>query len=209
MLKGFSFGRDKSPGGKNEETRSELIRFNVQREQLRVAVKETLRTHGIPGAWVGGELISATNDQEDMAFVLILQEWHEEILRYLPALQSHILMTLRSQDPSLTILEKNVSWQFSADSGVPHKTLPHNVEWGQLTGVEALHNARQGSMAEKAPPAGQTPPAKPKFDLPPSDLDRLQAADGDPIPSTFAATETGFLATQPAAIGSHKPDPKQ
>ena len=205
MLKSFSFGRDKPASAKAENTRGDLVRFNTQREQLRVAIKETLRASGIPAAWVGGELLSAGNDQETMSVLLIVQEWHEELLRYLPALQSSILATLKQLDSALQIQENAVSWQFAADCGFPNKTLPRHVDWGQLSGVQALHNARQEALGESTQaPRSASAPTKPKFDLPVSDLDRLHATDRDPIPSTFAATETGFLATLPAPIGPGK-----
>ena len=59
MLKSFSFGRDKSPGAKSDDERALAARFSVQRECLRLAVKETLKAQGIPATWVGSELVAA------------------------------------------------------------------------------------------------------------------------------------------------------
>jgi hypothetical protein len=205
MLKSFSFGRDKSPGAKSDDERAASARFNTQRECLRMVVKETLRTQGLPATWVGSELVAAGTDASGPQFRLVVQEWQEGLLRYLPALQAVILTALNTMDPSLKANAQGVSWQFAADCGCPHDQLPPAANWGGTSGMQALQLARQEDDAASADTVSKpVAPTKPKFDLPLSDRDRLHTSDWDAIPSTYAATQPGFLATQPAGIDAGK-----
>ncbi len=205
MLKSFSFGRDKSPGAKSDDERALAARFNLQRECLRMAVKETLKAQGIPATWVGSELVAAGNNENGPQFKLIVQEWQEGLLRYLPVLQSMILAALNGMDPSLKADAQGASWQFAADCGCPHNQLPPAANWEGSSDVHALDMARKdGNAAGSGDVSKPVAPTKPKFDLPISDRDRLHASDWDAIPSTYAATQQGFLATQPAGIDTGK-----
>ena len=209
MLKSFSFSRDKTVASKLEDDRATAARYATQRELLRIVVKETLRNQGMQATWVGCELLAAGSDKSGPEFRLVVQEWQEGLLPYLPALQTRILAALNDMDPSIKASAQGVSWQFAADCGCPHDHLPDAAAWGGSSGVQALQFARQ------TPPVGSTgvssqslAPAKPKFDLPISDRDRLHATDWDAIPSTYAATQPGFLSTQPAGIDAAKPGTK-
>jgi hypothetical protein len=205
MLKSFSFGRDKSANSKSDEDRLLAERFAIQRELLRIAVKDTLRAQGMQATWVGCELIAAGTDESGPKISLVVQEWQEDLMRYLPALQTQILVALNTLDTSLHAQAQGVSWQFAVNCGCPHHQLPNTSFWQATSGVQALQAARQ---ADGTNPAGQSPDSpvsvKKKFDLPTSDMDRLHATDWDAIPSTYAATQPGFLATQPAGIDPAK-----
>ncbi len=209
MLKNFSFGRDKTANSRLEEDRVAAARYTAQRELLRIVVKETLRNQGLQATWVGSELLSAGTQERGPEFRLVVQVWQDDLLRYLPAFQTLILAALNRVDPSLKASAQGVSWQFAADCGCPHDQLPHAPSWGKSLGVQALDAARQ--VAEVADLEVQSKPnaaAKQKFDLPASDMDRLHATDWDAIPSTYAATQPGFLTTQPAGIDPGKQNSK-
>lgn len=206
MLKSFSFGRDKSANSKSDEDRVQAERFATQREMLRIAVKDTLRAQGMQASWVGGELIAAGTTETGPEIRLVLQEWKAELLPYLPALQTQILAALNTQDASLHAEGQGVSWQFAHNCGCPHHQLPNASFWQTTSGVDALQAARQTDGSNPAGKPQDTPVSvKKKFDLPVSDMDRMNATDWDAIPSTYAATQPGFLATQPAGIDPAKP----
>ena len=101
MLKNFSFSRDKTANAKLQEDRATSTQHATQRELLRTVVKETLRKHGLPATWVGGELRAVSTDERGPEFSLVVQVWQESLLRYLPALQTLILAALNDMDPSL------------------------------------------------------------------------------------------------------------
>ena len=209
MIKNFSFGRDKAAGVKSDEQQAYSARFAAQRELLRIAVKDTLRDQGIPASWIGSDLVIPGTVESGPQIRLVVQEWHSELLRFLPALQKTILAHLNALDTALKAAEQGVSWQFAADCGCPDVHMPTGFDWSATSSLQALQKARQKVSAEyeehNASPALS---AKQKFDLPVSDMDRHSGADWDAIPSTFAATQPGFLATQPASFSAVNSDLK-
>ncbi len=236
MFKNIGFGRPKAPeknpastdattGGRADGESAARLQANAQREMVRIAVKETLRQHGIPAAWVGSEVrLSSSNTlNKALTIRLILQEWQEALLPYLPVLQNKILQTLKSGNPSVDSTMHTVSWAFAPDCGCPHLDLPAPASWVKLVAAQvgqrspATFGSNPAPMRapNAAPSSGPTPtaapatlpataPAKPKFELAPSELDRAKASDWDAIPSEFAAS-LSFENTRPSGPEFHRP----
>ena len=153
---------------------SSRLHSDVQRELVRVVLKDTLRVHGIPAGWMGCE-VSVSQDKsggEDLVVQLIIMKWNEALLRFAPALQQQLMLGLDRFDPAVDHSGYVVCWRFSAHCECPFTQMPVPQFWTEV--VEA-----PVPIAPASPQASQ--PAKPKFDLPPSDLDNL--------PSGFAPTE--------------------
>ena len=174
MLKFFGFGRAQpvrsaSPGPVSVLPNT-LQHTNVQRELVRVVLKDTLRLHGIPAGWVSCEVtVMSRRTVVDELFVhLIIMKWNEALLRFMPALQRQLIQDLDRFDPAVDHSNYIVSWRFSPECECPVTRMPDPAFWTQTT---------------QAVPATSTP--KPKFDLPSSDRDNM--------PSNFAPTEPGPL----------------
>ncbi len=216
MLKKFGFGRDKAPapGAQTEpslpdpaiEAQKVLTRH---REVVRLAVKGTLNEHGLGATWVGSEVSfsvqpnaaspSMTDHASNPASLdvltirLIVQEWREELLRYLPALQQKIVASLGRMQPEIDHSKHSVSWQFAPDCGCTVYDLPPAVSWAAKAAVRAGPGSRVTAAAGSYTPSSITA----KFDLPPSELDHAWRDHDDPIPSSFAASQPGYLNSQP------------
>ena len=184
MLKLFGIGKDKPPqkraSGPNAvaveaPSGTSLQHTDVQRELVRVVLKDTLRKHGIPAGWVGCEVTGISHSQmDDELFVhLIIMTWNEALIQFAPALQQQLMQGLDRFEPKVDHSNYVVSWLFSPDCQYPHTEMPPAEFWGM--GAEAQHAAMAGTQV------------KPKFDL----------AD-----SGVAYGGNAFSPTEPAPLGS-------
>ncbi len=203
MFKIFGFGRSRpesAPAAKPASDQGATTRqhTDIQRELVRVVLKDTLRLHGVPGAWLGCEVtaLSGRARGEDILVRLVVLTWNESLLKYLPVLQQQLIVGLDRFEPSIDHSKYVVSWQFAPDCGCPHTQMPDAKTWGMdpmpaapPSIVDWDGDAKTGAPAPSSPP-------KPKFDLPASALDRT--------PPPFAATEPSPLA--PAAVAPAKFD---
>lgn len=169
----------------------------TQLELVRVVLKGTLRTHGIPATWLGCE-VNILTDKSARGMVLArltVLKWNEALLRYLPALQDQLIEGLDRFDPTVDHSGYLVSWQFSKDCECPVTSMPPPSFWFDGETAPALAPV---SAALPAPfpvinhtPTAVAPAVKPKFDLPASAMDN--------VPSSFAPTEASplFAPTEP------------
>lgn len=149
-------------------TGATLQHSDVQRELVRVVLKDTLRKNGIPAGWIGCEVtgISHRNMDDELFVHLIVMQGNEALLQYAPALQQELMQGLDRFEPNVDHSNYVVSWLLSPDCGFKRTSLPAPSFWA-LDEV-----AQQAALAPQK--------AKPKFDLP------------DPVapitPGTFAPT---------------------
>lgn len=184
MLNKLGFGRAKPATPPTQEQQG----LSRHREMVRIAVKGTLNEHGLGATWVGSAVEFAAPPEQGggitdaLAIRLIVQEWREDQLRYLPALQKKIIASLGRVEPNINHSRHTVTWEFAPDCGCPVDDLPPAAHWSAKAAAGA------GTPSEVA--------AKRQFDLPPSELDHVHD-ERDDIPSTFAATRPGFLNSVP------------
>lgn len=197
MFKFLGFGRSKptsSPASVPAAESSPNTRqhSDIQRELVRVVLKDCLRQNGIPVAWLGCEVtaLSSRARGQEMFVRLVVLKWDDRLVLFLPAIQKQLVAGLDRFEPSIDHSTYAMSWQFAPDCGCPHVALPAPATW-----------------AEPAPPAAQTQEpgqptqaaTKPKFDLPPSLWDRPGGSDTTPgqfpptAPAPFAPTVPGNL----------------
>ena len=200
MLKFLGFGRskpaDNNPASKAPEQENLTQQHtDIQRELVRVVLKDTLRLHGIPAGWIACEVtvMSRRARTEDLFVHLTIMNWNENLLRFAPALQQQLIEGLNRFEPNVDHSKYIVSWRFAPNCGCPFIRLPDPTFWlaGDATPkTETAPKVETPPKSETAPnPSAPptTPEAAPKkkFDLPPSSMDHLQSA--------FAPTEPGPL----------------
>ncbi len=203
MFKIFGFGRanphtPQAARAGSDQGATTRQHTDIQRELVRVVLKDTLRMHGVPGAWLGCEVtaLSGRARGEDILVRLVMLTWNESLLKYLPVLQQQLIVGLDRFEPSIDHSKYVVSWQFAPDCGCPHTQMPDAKTWGaEASAPPSIVNWETNAKGAEA--ATQAAPAKPKFDLPSTALDRT--------PTTFAATEPSPL---PAAASAAPPKPK-
>ena len=104
---------------------------NIKRELIRVVLKDTLQRHGIPLSWLDCDatLIARPPAPEALHIELVILKWNEQLLRYAPALQRQLLLSLDRFDPSVDHSGCHVSWRFSLDCGDPFVQMPPPSSW--------------------------------------------------------------------------------
>lgn len=231
MFKIFGFGRGKSMASSNttapfDQGATTRQHTDIQRELVRVVLRETLRQHGIPGNWLTCEVTALTGQArgDDILVRLVVLKWHEPLLKFLPALQKQLIVGLDRFEPSVDHAKYVVSWQFAPDCGCPHAQLPDAKTWT----MEDIPNAASGvapsivdwaphlaakavspSAAAAAAPPGAAP-AKPKFDLPEQNRDVPLATFAATVPSALSPSTNPALnpALSPAPSATAAPKPK-
>jgi hypothetical protein len=156
---------------------------HIQRELVRVVLKDTLRQHGVPAGWVGCDVLVAPKrvSDEDVVVHLVILKWNETLLRYAPALERQLLLDLDRFDPTVDHSRYLVSWRFAPDCGCPNMEMPDAAFW-----LKAAH-----PVAPPEPVAildrrrSKRTKRTEKFDLPNSSYDNL--------PQNFAPTEPAPL----------------
>ncbi len=119
---------------------------DIQRELVRVVLKDTMRRHGIPFEWLACEVNTVTTSAhtEELHIQLVLMQWHELLLRYAPALEIQLLRGLDRFEPTVDHAKKcTISWRFSPECGCPFTVMPPPVVWA--------HDAPPEPVAEEPP----------------------------------------------------------
>ncbi len=170
MFKFFGFGRSKNtdadaavasqPPDQQNLTQQHT---DIQRELVRVVLKDTLRLHGIPAGWIGCELTvmsrRARNRDigEDLFVHLTIMKWNEALLRYAPALQQQLIEGLNRFEPNVDHSRHIVSWRFAANCECPFARMPAPQFW-----AEAQAQPRADVLAPvAATPSSPATPALP------------------------------------------------
>ena len=196
-----------TPPANTQNTQNTQQHSDVQRELVRVVLKDTLRQHGIPSSWIGCEVtvlsrrvvaaagvVTTSNAKQapvtrETLFVhLIVMKWNDALVRFAPAFQQQLMLALDRFEPAVDHSNYAVSWRFSPQSGCPYTQMPDPLFWSQDGLAPSMQQEPAMGRPALAPDdvaAAVAPPRKQKFDLPPSSLDN--------IPSGFAPTEPGPL----------------
>ncbi len=129
-----------------QHSRSNTSSSDLQRELIRVVLKDTLRRHGIPFDWLSCEVIivpQTAESAEQLHIQLMLMKWHELFLRYALALERQLIRGLDRFDPSVDHSRYIISWRISLDCGCPFGALPPPVVW--------QHDEEPQAAAQEAP----------------------------------------------------------
>ena len=189
-----------SPAGPFDNTQQH---GDVQRELVRVVLKDTLRQHGIPSSWIGCEVTALSRrvssgpghnaapgasqgpaPREPLLVHLIVMKWNDALVHFAPALQQQLMLALDRFEPVVDHSNYIVSWRFTPQSGCPYTRMPEPMFWSQ-DALAPVPVVGRPAVAPNAVAPTVAPPPRPKFDLPPSSLDN--------IPSGFAPTEPAPL----------------
>lgn len=124
----------------------------THRELIRVVLRDTLRMNGIPTDWITCEILkmSRSADNNGLLIQLVIQQWHEDLLRYAPALQQQLLLGLARFDPASDHSKHIVNWKFSPNCACPCATLPAPEFWSTSLATNA-------KPAVAPPPSGHDP----------------------------------------------------
>ena len=175
----FSFLKNSVPknvAGPSVTTDSKSMSLNstreksdIQRELIRVVLKDTLRRLGIPFDWLSCEVIIIPHGMgnDELHIQLSLMKWHETFLRYGPALERQLVRGLDRFDPSVDHSKYIISWRFAPDCGCPFTVMPPPRFWTHVEPPAPAVVEEAPSVLDrrhsKRPPKAQVPsPQQPK-----------------------------------------------
>lgn len=171
MGRGRQAHEDSRTAGSSPFQPSTSVRASTQqhtatsRELTRVLLRDTLRMNGIPTDWISCESAPRNPGSGDgnLLIQLVINRWHEELLACAPLLQQQLLQGLQRFDPATDHSGHVVVWRFSPACGYPRTAMPPPDFWSDKPAVSA----------------------PPKFDLPPSNRDKLRDGFAPTVPGEF------------------------
>jgi len=106
---------------------------NIQRELIRVVLKDTMRLHGIPLDWLACEpiVVPRSNRADVVNIQLVVMRWSDKLMQFALALEQQLLLGLDRFDPAVDHSGYVVSWRFSPACGNPVTHMPNPKYWLQ------------------------------------------------------------------------------
>lgn len=114
-----------------------------------MAVRDTMRKHGIPPGWVAMEIsASATTKKErGLHLRLVIKHWQPKFLEYTVALQRSVKARLLRLDPLAAAWMTGISWKVEIADESPCPELPSPTYWERLV----AQSVAAAPQAEPAP----------------------------------------------------------
>jgi hypothetical protein len=194
-----------------------------RRELVQVVLRDVMRRHGIPSAWIDCRILSVINrnSRPGLHVQLIVRDGIDRLLTYVPAFQTGFMEEIVRFDPGVEDWLFSLSWQFY-NLGKLGNGMPDSAAWaGTTTGAAALATAparvckptvapgvvqrdvsasRQTAATAPAPHVPRANPAVTRTSTPPPAMD--PAADDDLMDDLQA-----LYAIRDAALGQGRPAP--
>jgi hypothetical protein len=132
---------------------------DIQRELVRVVLKDLLHSSGVPGNWLGCDVLvpSERSRDDDVTVQMRVLHWDERLLRYAPALERALLKGLDRFDPQVDHSRYKITWQFSPQCGCPYTELPDKQTWARPNAAPApAANILDRRQRPRRPKAGES-----------------------------------------------------
>jgi hypothetical protein len=176
----------------------------VRKDLLKMVLRECLQRNGIPEAWLGAELLRASNPKREPGIHvrLLVRQWQPRLLQHAVSLERDLHQRLLLLDPLADNWLTGFSWQFVLEDTSACPPLPRAGTW--MTPVAAAEGAApkaESPVPETAPGdiiAGPVVIPKSEDDVR-ADLERLLALRDDDV-KRHVVGEDGFAPTRPVSL---------
>ncbi|MEP6790632.1 MAG: hypothetical protein ABI907_04630 [Ramlibacter sp.] len=114
----------------SETTTEQGSRNAPRRELVQVVLRDTMRRHGIPSAWIDCRILSVVSrsNATGMHVQLVVRDGEDRLLAYVPAFQSSFLQGIEKFEPKCSEWLLSLSWQFPGiSSSTP--AMPDPAAW--------------------------------------------------------------------------------
>jgi hypothetical protein len=140
---------------------------DVQRELVRVVLKNVLRKHGVASEWMTCEVFQAArpSGRLEPRVELILRVWNQPLLLHTNALARHMAQELARFDPINFRADRAVSWRLASDCTTPFDSMPAPETWTQPVAAASAEqpipilDRRKSPRAKDAPVVRRNPDA--------------------------------------------------
>lgn len=167
-----------------EATPEQATRNGPRKELVQVVLRDTMRRHGIPSAWIDCRILSVVSRRKSngMHVHFVVRDGHDRLLAYVPAFQRGFMTELEKFEPKYSDWLLSLSWQFEG-----------------LTEGSGPRLPEPGSFAAAPAPAAAPAAAAPKR---PNDEDDSVAQD---LQALFAIRDAALARGLPADTPDFEP----
>jgi hypothetical protein len=229
------FGRGPAPGlgaesaqfHESEDSTATGSRNAPRRELVQVVLRDSMRRHGIPSAWIDCRILSVVTRRQKtgMHVQLIVRDGVDRLLTYVPAFQTSFMNEIARFDPRVDEWLLSLSWQFHNPNAEVPSTMPAPDTWSASAAaapgdaLAAVNGAALGAKPATAASAARQglapePPELPAIDMPAAAVApaAAPAAQPEPDPTTdqevledlqalYAIRDAALRPQQPQATG--------
>ena len=196
-------------------------RNTPRRELVQVVLRDSMRRHGIPSAWIDCRILSVVtrSQRTGMHVQFIVLDGIDRLLTYVPAFQTSFMEEILRFDPRVDDWLFSVSWQFqNLNSTKIASLMPDPAVWaGTTTGAPLQSQAAVAALEPVRPVAAipaptaapmPSPTARPAATQPPAQARTPAAAGDDPARDEDVMEDLQALyAIRDAALRGGRPDP--
>jgi hypothetical protein len=191
-------GTDPAPGSESaqfresEDSGSEGGSRNAPRRELvQVVLRDSMRRHGIPSAWIDCRILSVVtrSQRSGMHVQFIVRDGIDRLLTYVPAFQTSFMDEIARFDPRVDDWLFSVSWQFHNLAKVA-SLMPDPALWSRPTAGAPLQSTAPAPLPAPAPvqpvvatrspaaPPTPAPTARPLASRAPKQPDAARPSEG-------------------------------
>ena len=138
-----------------------------RRELVQVVLRDSMRRHGIPSAWIDCRILSVVtrSQRSGMHVQFIVRDGIDRLLTYVPAFQTSFLEEIARFDPRVDDWLFSLSWQFLHFNTKVASLMPDPAVWAGTTAGAPLQGQTAPAPIQSAAPAvtsaGPTPAPRP------------------------------------------------
>lgn len=180
-LFGSNQAGSKAAQGQAGSAGGQADRDATRRQLLATAVRDTLRTHGIPPGWVSTETLTAATSGKERGMHLRLILRDHRLMEYAMHVQKNVSARITRLDPLSAGWMAGISWRLEVAEDALFAQLPDAGHWQRL-------------VSNPPTPAAKPTPAEPQPVSPRAVLEQLFSPDG---PLSRGKDRPDFSATQP------------
>ena len=177
-------GERRGPGSESaqfhesDQSSASVSRNGPRRELVHVVLRDSMRRHGIPSAWIDCRILSVVtrSQRSGVHLQFIVRDGVDRLLAYVPAFQTSFMREIARFDPRVDDWLFSVSWQFLHFNEKVAGMMPDPAMWAGTTPGALLQpsattaiqppvsiaGSQQGATHTSTPrPSGEGAPVQP------------------------------------------------
>ena len=153
-------GSESAQFQESDHTSGSVSRNAPRRELVHVVLRDSMRRHGIPSAWIDCRILSVVtrSQRSGVHLQFIVRDGVDRLLAYVPAFQTSFLKEISRFDPRVDDWLFSVSWQFLHFNEKVAGMMPDPAMWASTTpgallqpsATTAVQPASSGSSAPQS-----------------------------------------------------------
>ncbi len=107
----------------------------MNKELIRLALKDTIKAFGVPLEWIQCDVVDsvAGSARARINIVLEMQCWDEDLLRYSQLISKYFLKKIGLYLPGIDLSTFQISWSFGMECHSPYSVMPPVELWTPIS----------------------------------------------------------------------------